>query len=155
MNAEELIHLISNQALNENMKEQHKLVIQDCCKELFKKKCDKPYKIVEYEVILKPYCKTPSCKYCGDVLLDCFHDMYSNNDCEHFNPFNCDCEENPINYKRRRVIRTDREAGTRENPSQDFPHMICERDIEKFNSDGYVFRHNGDKSYMISSIKDI
>ena len=38
MTADELIHLISNQALNENMKEQHKLVIQDCCKELFKKK---------------------------------------------------------------------------------------------------------------------
>lgn len=38
MNADELIHLISNQALNQNVKEQHKLVIQDCCKELFNKK---------------------------------------------------------------------------------------------------------------------
>jgi len=38
MNADELIHLISNQALNKDVKESHKLIIQDCCKELFKKK---------------------------------------------------------------------------------------------------------------------
>tara|TARA_R100000951_G_C2626907_1_gene176304 strand:- start:692 stop:1087 length:396 start_codon:yes stop_codon:yes gene_type:complete len=38
MSADELIHLISNKALNKNMKENDKLVIQDCCKELFKKK---------------------------------------------------------------------------------------------------------------------
>jgi len=38
MSADELIHLISNKALNKTLKENDKLVIQDCCKELFNKK---------------------------------------------------------------------------------------------------------------------
>ena len=38
MKTDELIHLISNQILNEEVTENNKLVIQDCCKELFTKK---------------------------------------------------------------------------------------------------------------------
>jgi len=49
MSADELIHLISNQALNKVMKEQNKLVIQDCCKELFnKKQTIQKYKKITY-----------------------------------------------------------------------------------------------------------
>jgi hypothetical protein len=47
MNAEELIRIISNKALNKTMKENDKLIIQDCCKELFEKKCHK-YKKITY-----------------------------------------------------------------------------------------------------------
>jgi len=49
MSADEIIHLISNQALNKDVKESHKLIIQDCCKELFKKKeTIKKYKKITY-----------------------------------------------------------------------------------------------------------
>jgi len=49
MSADELIHIISNKALNKNMKENDKLVIQDCCKELFEKKQTiSKYKKIKY-----------------------------------------------------------------------------------------------------------
>ncbi len=47
MTADELIRIISNKALNKTLKENDKLVIQDCCKELFEKKCHK-YKKITY-----------------------------------------------------------------------------------------------------------
>ena len=47
MTADELIRIISNKALNKTLKENDKLVIQDCCKELFEKKCNK-YKKFTY-----------------------------------------------------------------------------------------------------------
>ena len=46
MKTDEIIHLISNQALNKNMTENNKLIIQNCCKELFEKKCK--YKKIYY-----------------------------------------------------------------------------------------------------------
>jgi len=55
MSADELIHIISNKALNKNMKENDKLVIQDCCKELFKKKETlQKYKKIKY--VHSKYC---------------------------------------------------------------------------------------------------
>ena len=45
MNSKELLHLISNQVSEQQVSEQNKLVIQDCCKELFNKKCKKYVKI--------------------------------------------------------------------------------------------------------------
>eukprot|EP01051_Picozoa_sp_SAG22_P014189 SAG22_NODE_1685_length_3810_cov_28.206413_6_plen_139_part_01 len=37
----QITHLISNQVSNEETTEQNKLVIQNCCKELYEKKCDR------------------------------------------------------------------------------------------------------------------
>ena len=49
MSSKDLIHLISNQALGQNITENNKLVIQDCCKELFEKKnMITPYKRITY-----------------------------------------------------------------------------------------------------------
>ena len=49
MSADELIHLISNKALNKTMNENDKLIIQDCCKELYKKKeTIKKYRKITY-----------------------------------------------------------------------------------------------------------
>eukprot|EP01051_Picozoa_sp_SAG22_P025695 SAG22_NODE_7738_length_712_cov_872.908646_1_plen_56_part_10 len=48
MECNELIHLISNQVSNEETTEQNKLVIQNCCKELYEKKCDRKYVRVQY-----------------------------------------------------------------------------------------------------------
>ena len=47
MTADELIRIISNKALNKTLKENDKLVIQSCCKELYEKKCNK-YKKITY-----------------------------------------------------------------------------------------------------------
>ena len=155
MTEDELIHLISNQALNQNVKEQHKLVIQDCCKELFKKKCDKPYKIVEYEVIVKPHSKPPTCKYCGEPLMDCHTELMRDCCSYDFNPYQCDCGETSMNYSRTRVMMTDRDAGSRENPICEFPRMILEAHIEEFKNSGIVFLNMSEKTYVIKSIKDI
>ena len=152
MNAEELIRIISNKALNKTLKENDKLVIQDCCKELYEKKCHKPYKIVKYEVIVKPHSKRPRCKYCSAGLCDCFDEVYSD-----FgpNPFMCDCDDSAINYSRERIMRTDENSGTQENPQRNFPNMIWKEHIEEFNVKKYLLIHDGDKSYLITSIEDI
>jgi hypothetical protein len=47
MNTKELLSLISEQVINEEINDGHKLIIQDVLKELFIKKCEK-YKKVHY-----------------------------------------------------------------------------------------------------------
>ena len=45
MNTKELLSLISEQVINEEINENHKLIIQDVLKELFVKKCEKLKKV--------------------------------------------------------------------------------------------------------------
>ena len=50
MKTKDIIHLISNQVIGEKVSEQNKLVIQDCCKSLYEKKCSE-YVLVHYQKI--------------------------------------------------------------------------------------------------------
>lgn len=67
MDTKDIIHLISNQ-VGETMTENNKLIIQNCCKELFEKKCDKKYvKVHYYETKLygeRYRCPTGMCQNC-------------------------------------------------------------------------------------------
>eukprot|EP01051_Picozoa_sp_SAG22_P021306 SAG22_NODE_4656_length_1202_cov_26.854034_2_plen_152_part_00 len=87
MDCNELIHLISNQVSNEETTEQNKLVIQNCCKELFEKKCDRKYVRVQYYKTKwlgdRYKCPTGSCGPCG---------CGSCGDCRVIHPkIKCDC----------------------------------------------------------------
>jgi hypothetical protein len=98
MDTKELLHLISNQVSNEEVSEQNKLVIQNCCKELFEKKCSKKYvKVSYYEVkrTLDRYtCPNDKCgSDCGCGNCD---------ECNVKHPLiKCECKN--TNYIRRRI----------------------------------------------------
>ena len=98
MSADELIHLISNQALNKVMKEQNKLVIQDCCKELFNKKetiknkykkihfVENKAKIDDDELYIKSKVMSRIVEICDCHASECnFPDTMSISELENFN----------------------------------------------------------------------
>lgn len=85
MKTDEIIHLISNQALNKDMTENNKLIIQNCCKELFEKKCK--YKKIYYlknkasmnehdDLVCRTEEKTRIVEITGDEIFDDGDDLY-------------------------------------------------------------------------------
>jgi len=150
MNDSDLIHLISNQILNQNITENNKLVIQDCCKELFIKKCDK-YKKVTYTVIKKPNSGRNECDCCGSPLMDCIQETFMNTD----TLYECDCERENMDYDRTRIMPTSEGAGVSGNPMMDFPFMIYLQQIKCYDEGRTCIIHNRKKTYVVTKIEGI
>ena len=139
MTTKELLSLISDQAINEEINEGHKLIIQDVVKELFEKKCEK-YKKVSYCVVKKfndHYCD--SC--CDDMKQTC----------------NCDNECQFQSYSRSRIMRYLRkgEGGTTELPHENFPNQLHENQLKMFEQNGSYGVDTFRKTYVITKIEDI
>ena len=85
MSADDLIHLISNQALNKEINENHKLVIQDCCKELFKKKeTIKKYRKITYLHSKVKFCDEEQEYICQTKTKTRIVEIEDNNNCGDF-----------------------------------------------------------------------
>jgi len=142
MNDSDLIHLISNQILNQNVTENNKLVIQDCCKELFIKKCDK-YKKVTY---IRSRSNCVICFKCGSSQ-------------EAWNCDNCSasCDDIAPNRVKTRIVEVIDKGGTFKGH---FPEYIYKTIIDKFEECGYYNFDDGEsgcciKTYTIIKIGNI
>tara|TARA_R110002051_G_scaffold266727_1_gene326529 strand:+ start:437 stop:895 length:459 start_codon:yes stop_codon:yes gene_type:complete len=141
MNTKELLSLISEQVINEEINENHKLIIQDVLKELFVKKCEK-YKFVHYVVVKIP--NNYHCEHC----------------CEDFEQkCNCDGQGEFMSYHRKRVIKyitdNDVDIGTCRCPQETFPHMLYEQNVKEYNRFGTCSIDEFKKTYIITKIEDI
>tara|TARA_R110000824_G_scaffold205337_1_gene390169 strand:- start:1065 stop:1544 length:480 start_codon:yes stop_codon:yes gene_type:complete len=126
MKTDDLIHLISNQILNEEITENNKLVIQDCCKELFTKKCDK-YKKITY---VKSRTNFQYCRCCGSSQV--------NWECESCDASNDDIGRNSVKTRICEVVHHD--------GFHQFPKQITRSIIEKFDRLGHYSHDEGTKN---------
>ncbi len=139
MKTDELIHLISNQILNKDITENNKLVIQNCCKELFTKKCNK-YKKVTY---IKSRTNFQYCRCCKS--------SQDNWECDNCGADKSDIGENTVKTKICEVV--DNDSFTL------FPKQISDSIIGKFEARGYYNvdegRINSYTTYTIIKIESV
>lgn len=139
MESDELIHLISNQILNENITENNKLVIQNCCKELYTKKCEK-YKKVTY---VKSRNNLQYCRCCSSSQ-------------EEWTCQNCDSSKDDmgLNKVKTRICEVTSNANF-----NTFPKEISSEMINKYERHGYYNVDDGCscsyKAYTIIKIESI
>ena len=127
MTTKELLSIISEQALNVEVNEGHKLIIQDVVKELFDKNICEKYRKVSYYVVRK--FNDCSCTECGlDLKMTC----------------DCDPGSSLWSYPRVRIM------PVRKNG--EFPNVLqpcCINNEENRSIDSYR------KTYVITKIEDI
>ena len=136
MSSKDLIHLISNQVLGQNITENNKLVIQDCCKELFEKKVECGFKRITYmknkasihedEHLL---CRSRKKERIVEVV-NLSHRGYE--------------ENNTVDYE--------------ENNTVEFPKMISLQTLQRMDTEKYITFYDFKKSeitYTILEVEDI
>lgn len=128
MSSKDLIHLISNQALGQNITENNKLIIQDCCKELFEKKVEVKYKKITY---IKNKADMDE-----DAQLFC----------------------RSRKKERIVEVVELRHRGYEENYTVEFPKMISLETLERLDTEKFIIFQNcqmDDVSYTILEVEDI
>ena len=146
MDTKELLQLISEQVSKEEINEGDKLVIQNCCKELFEKKCSKKYvKVSYYEVkrISNRY-KCPTGK-CGCDCGGCDEDDKTTHPL-----IKCECK-NKNHIRRRNSICMVKDCGAFLPKHNKIGKVI----IEHFNETNNYVEDFYDYDCIISKIEEI
>ena len=127
MTTKDLLSLISEQALNVEVNEGHKLIIQDVVKQLFNNNRCQKYRKVSYYVVRK--FNDCSCGECGlDLEATC----------------DCDAESSLMSYPRVRIMPVRKDGN--------FPNVLPPRYVNK-EADRSIDSYK--KTYVITKIEDI
>jgi hypothetical protein len=145
METKELLHLISNQVGNEEVSEQNKLVIQNCCKELFDKKCDSYVKVYYYKIKrIKDRYKCPTGDCCDCENPNCAERIT--------HPLiKCDCKNKSKIMRRNTICKVITEDGCfLPNCS-----VISAHNVKSFNNNNYYVEDFTDYDCCIIKIEEI
>ena len=143
MNTKELLSLISEQVINEEINENHKLIIQDALKELYVKKCS-IYKKISYQKL----------EYISE-RYDC--PLGKDNECECLHPkIKCECRDECVSNRMKMTWNT-RICEVRDGYMSFVPHRmgIGHRVIEMFEKNGYYVEDFTGYNLNIMKIEDI
>lgn len=146
MNTQELLSLISEQVINEEINENHKLIIQDVLKELFVKKCSR-YKKISYQKL-----RNLPDRYECPLFKD------ANHDCDVFThpKLKCDCRENCVSNNMEITWHTCIcEVRGSYSSFIPFRSVIGDRPVKMFEDNGFYVEDFAGYNLNIMKIEDI